>query len=148
MDSFYPIDVLMIREHGQIVFIESLGKGHEFEISYLHSLSKTWVKDVYVYDNHNLFHRSTVFEDEGGAGMPLASRPEEEFIYGSNGLFEIKKNTLLQLPMHFYVRDMDTWVLSLGQAIYQPHDKEIKLDVKSLSMGHYIVLMIRCKYEI
>lgn len=145
---FISIDVLILSEGGKIVFLDKLDKGQKIEISQIHSLSKTWVRDVFVFDENDLYHRLSVYEDEGGAGMPSAKSSQEELIYRTDGSFEIRKNDLMKLPMGFFISEKDAWILSTRNQNYGPQEKEIKLDIKSMSIGRYLLLKIRCRHEI
>ena len=145
---FIKVEVLTIHENGQVALVEKISGGDYFEISQIHSLSKTWIKDGYVYKNDGLFHSLSVFEEEGGAGMPQVNSKDHRLTYNSEVGFEIQRNTLMSMPMYFFVGERETWILYTKAGDYHPNGIDLKLEINSISLGRYFILLIRCKYAI
>ena len=89
----FPIPVLVFESDvHETLFLMT----HELsvEVTQIHSLSKSPIYERFTASSKGLYHNKTVFDDQGGAGMPNDSQ-----VFKKKD-FEIQQNMYLEAPIY------------------------------------------------
>jgi hypothetical protein len=77
---FYPLEVLTLAKDDQIVFCKIVNPGDTFQLSFLHSIALSEVRDLFLIDaEYRMVLTETRFQGQG-TGLPYTPGPGEQLL--------------------------------------------------------------------
>lgn len=135
--------VITKNHESKVVYIDKIKDGEQIIFSYIHSVSKTPIKEILYIDGENISLQEVRYIDQGGAGMPEFTWGDEKFEKDGNE-FVIKnfKRDFEHIPITVQKEYKDRLTfenktLGLDEIIGGNGIADIK--VSDLSMGKFFV---------